>query len=110
MNDELPNTDQVTPINGGLPGATGPVIPITDVYEEPVGPTGFAGFGPKRKKYVGHLQPTFSRGTIAKRNAPCPCGSGMKFKKCCLGKVKLLASMPANMRQEMVVNAILGKK
>jgi hypothetical protein len=20
------------------------------------------------------------------RNAPCPCGSGRKFKKCCLGK------------------------
>ena len=24
-----------------------------------------------------------SRGRIG-RNAPCPCGSGMKFKKCCL--------------------------
>ena len=20
------------------------------------------------------------------RNAPCPCGSGLKFKKCCIGK------------------------
>lgn len=27
------------------------------------------------------------RGKI-KRNDPCPCGSGHKFKKCCLGKFK----------------------
>ncbi|MGW8325460.1 MAG: SEC-C metal-binding domain-containing protein, partial [Desulfobacterales bacterium] len=20
------------------------------------------------------------------RNAPCPCGSGLKYKKCCMGK------------------------
>lgn len=25
------------------------------------------------------------------RNEPCPCGSGRKFKKCCLGKPELLA-------------------
>ena len=25
-----------------------------------------------------------------KRNAPCPCGSGLKYKKCCLGKEKLV--------------------
>ncbi len=25
-----------------------------------------------------------------KRNAPCPCGSGLKHKKCCLGKEKLV--------------------
>jgi len=29
------------------------------------------------------------------RNAPCPCGSGKKYKKCCLGKV-LSAPSPAN--------------
>lgn len=23
----------------------------------------------------------------AKRNEPCPCGSGRKFKKCCFGKL-----------------------
>ena len=23
----------------------------------------------------------------AGRNDPCPCGSGLKYKKCCLGKV-----------------------
>ena len=25
-----------------------------------------------------------------KRNAPCPCGSGLKYKKCCMGKEKLV--------------------
>ncbi|MDH3851098.1 MAG: SEC-C metal-binding domain-containing protein, partial [Deltaproteobacteria bacterium] len=23
------------------------------------------------------------------RNDPCPCGSGLKYKKCCLGKSKI---------------------
>lgn len=26
------------------------------------------------------------------RNAACPCGSGIKFKKCCIGKIKLIGS------------------
>jgi len=34
-------------------------------------------------------------GTKVGRNAPCPCGSGKKFKKCCLGKA-LLAPDPVN--------------
>ena len=25
-----------------------------------------------------------------KRNAPCPCGSGLKYKKCCLGKERIV--------------------
>jgi len=29
------------------------------------------------------------------RNDPCPCGSGVKYKKCCLGKKKLLAHRPS---------------
>ncbi len=24
----------------------------------------------------------------AKRNAPCPCGSGKKYKKCCINKIQ----------------------
>jgi methionyl aminopeptidase len=27
-----------------------------------------------------------NKNTKAKRNAPCPCGSGLKYKKCCLGR------------------------
>jgi len=38
------------------------------------------------------------------RNDPCPCGSGKKYKKCCLGK---LGDSPANVNEigEMVANA-----
>ena len=25
-----------------------------------------------------------------RRNAPCPCGSGLKYKKCCLGTERLV--------------------
>ena len=34
--------------------------------------------------------PTTVRHTVDKtgRNAPCPCGSGLKFKKCCIGLLK----------------------
>ena len=32
----------------------------------------------------------------AGRNDPCPCGSGKKYKKCCLGKDQAAAERPAN--------------
>ena len=31
--------------------------------------------------------------TKISRNAPCPCGSGKKYKKCCLGKEEPLRSV-----------------
>jgi hypothetical protein len=34
----------------------------------------------------GKMRPVHPRLLILKRNQPCPCGSGCKFKKCCLGK------------------------
>lgn len=34
----------------------------------------------------GNLLETIARKHKLGRNDPCPCGSGMKFKKCCLGK------------------------
>jgi hypothetical protein len=39
------------------------------------------------------------------RNDPCPCGSGKKFKKCCLGKADALAEPEARARLES--NAVL---
>lgn len=39
----------------------------------------------KELKAQGH---TLSKRVKISRNAPCPCGSGKKFKKCCIGKVK----------------------
>lgn len=40
-------------------------------------------FVPEKKS----TQPITRRFTKVGRNAPCPCGSGKKFKKCCEGKV-----------------------
>lgn len=37
------------------------------------------------------------RGEKIGRNDPCPCGSGKKYKKCCLGKRDALPSAPATM-------------
>lgn len=33
------------------------------------------------------------------RNAPCPCGSGKKYKQCCLQKQRLQPPRPLSMRQ-----------
>ena len=35
-------------------------------------------------KYLSRRLPTMYEGT--ERNKPCPCGSGLKFKRCCEGK------------------------
>jgi hypothetical protein len=40
------------------------------------------------------------------RNSPCPCGSGKKFKQCCLGKAKVVEEK-ARMGMS-IVTAILG--
>jgi len=42
------------------------------------------------------------------RNARCPCGSGKKAKRCCLTNIKLLASLPPEARQQLIVASILG--
>ncbi len=39
----------------------------------------------KGAETVGDRRPDAKRG----RNAPCPCGSGKKFKKCCAGKISV---------------------
>lgn len=36
------------------------------------------------------------------RNAPCPCGSGKKYKKCCLDKHRAADSMAASAKQEIM--------
>ena len=43
--------------------------------------------GPGNKQkwlYKDPVTPLYNSG----RNEPCPCGSGMKFKKCCISKTK----------------------
>lgn len=43
----------------------------------------------KDPKYANAEYKTHSRGKVKNkyRNMTCPCGSGKKFKKCCIGKV-----------------------
>jgi len=44
----------------------------------------------KEKKYFMQINPSYAQlmnGRIG-RNAPCPCGSGKKFKRCCLKSIK----------------------
>ena len=45
---------------------------------------------------TGKLQETVTRGLKIGRNDLCPCGSGLKYKKCCLGKEK-----PAPLSEEI---------
>jgi len=41
------------------------------------------------------------------RNTKCPCGSGKKAKRCCLGKIKMFAALPVHIRQQIAVDRIL---
>jgi len=43
------------------------------------------------------------------RNDKCPCGSGKKAKKCCLGKLKAFAPLPPRLRERVVVAQILNR-
>lgn len=54
------------------------------------------------------LQP-IRREKLPRRNEKCPCGSGKKAKKCCLDKIKALAALPPELRQQVVVAKILGR-
>jgi hypothetical protein len=53
------------------------------------------------------LQP-IRREELPRRNEKCPCGSAKKAKKCCLEKIKALAALPPELRQQVVVAKILG--
>jgi len=43
------------------------------------------------------------------RNDKCPCGSGTKAKRCCLGAIQALAALPPAVREQVVVARILNK-
>lgn len=42
------------------------------------------------------------------RNEPCPCGSGKKFKKCCLLAAEATSSLPLDLEPADLVNARAG--
>jgi hypothetical protein len=51
----------------------------------------FDGFGGDEPTDVEETPPTtIRRGERVGRNDPCPCGSGKKYKKCCLGKATII--------------------
>lgn len=70
------------------------------------GTTGFQHRKRGPKQYP--LYPVTPRHAI-KRNDPCPCGSGKKAKKCCLARISALASLPAEVRTQMIVEGVLHK-
>ena len=45
-----------------------------------------------------------------KRNSPCPCGSGKKLKRCCLGKVRKFqwAEQAGLTTQAVIVDRVFG--
>ena len=53
------------------------------------------------------LQP-IRRADTPRRNAPCPCGSGKKAKRCCLPNIHRLAALPVAVRTQAIVSQILG--
>jgi len=53
------------------------------------GPVGMGDGGDPGAMARGHAAPKSASGSKKiGRNDPCPCGSGKKFKKCCLGKIE----------------------
>jgi hypothetical protein len=60
----------------------------------------------KKKKVSSGLQPIRSS-TKVKRNQPCPCGSGLKAKRCCLRKIQMLEAVPPNLRARVIADSIL---
>ena len=54
--------------------------------------------------------PPYRREKLPSRNEACPCGSGKKAKKCCLPKIKYLASLPPELREVVVASKIMGKQ
>lgn len=60
----------------------------------------------KRGPKMYPLYPVTPKHAI-KRNEPCPCGSGKKAKKCCLARISALASLPVEVRTQMITEGIL---
>jgi hypothetical protein len=50
----------------------------------------------KRSRLAYPERPLYRAG----RNKPCPCGSGRKFKKCCLGKTADSSTIPETTLQD----------
>src|SRR3954470_22165117 len=75
-----PGSGTIAPLGDALGGFSGryasPEIGMADRERRSVGPGGVGS--------VSARQPSADRFKGVGRNDPCPCGSGKKFKKCCL--------------------------
>ena len=58
---------------------------LTEPYESDVTLSEMPKKGKHPRKVTGVFRPIVSGIQKVQRNGPCPCGSGKKFKKCCLG-------------------------
>lgn len=65
---------------------------------------GVKGFTGPRRMPALPVEPRIN----VRRNQPCPCGSGKKAKKCCLPRIKALADLHPEVRQQVVLAGILG--
>lgn len=61
----------------------------------------------KKEKKLSGLRPHRNTGPKIKRNQPCPCGSGVKAKRCCLKHVQAIAALPERERESFLVASIL---
>ena len=61
----------------------------------------------KKKKVPSGLRPYRNTNPHIKRNQPCPCGSKLKAKRCCLQQVKAIAALPEDARQSFLAASIL---
>lgn len=59
------------------------------------------------KKTPSGLQPYRRTSKRIGRNDPCPCGSELKAKVCCLRRIRVLESIPPGLREKLLAQAIL---
>lgn len=76
----VPADPPIIPFSNALVGASRKIAPI-----DPTGPIGVITSGPSPQIVSASRTPSFSTGKVG-RNSPCPCGSGRKYKKCCMGR------------------------
>jgi hypothetical protein len=89
-------------------GLTGPTGINTGVRSQ--GVTGTVGARARNANPIPMRRgvlPVLRREKTPRRNELCPCGSGKKAKRCCLNKIKLLASLPPHVRQDLIVSRLL---
>jgi hypothetical protein len=71
-----------------------PEIPVSPEYEPPIKST--------TREVAAPAIPHINENRDVGRNDPCPCGSGKKYKKCCLGKADIIATNNAQSHHQSI--------